>query len=264
MMVPKSSKEVRDISKIPAGLQLYTVRNELRKDFFGTLKKIADMGYKTVEFAGYYGDIPAIELKRALEHFGLKGVSSHVGIEGLVKQLYEHIEFSLMIGAKYIIIPCVPREYLINESELQTLTSTIRRLGQEIKRNGLQLGYHNHAFEFEKVGGKYLLDRLIENVESDLLQLELDLFWVKKAGLEPETTLLSYKDRITLIHVKDMDKNRNFTEVGRGVIDWPSIFAAAKDIGVKYYFVEQDFSTNPLESIKMSIDYLKAIQVANN
>ncbi|MFC4768655.1 sugar phosphate isomerase/epimerase family protein [Effusibacillus consociatus] len=249
-------------SKIPPGLQLYTVRDELVEDFFGTLGKIAEMGYQTVEFAGYYG-IPADEMKKALDDFGLQGVSSHVAMQTLEKELIAQIKYSLTIGGKYIVIPSVGREQLTNEQEFRTLVSSIQKIGKEVRQYGLQLAYHNHAFEFEKIGGMYLLDRLLHSVSANVLQLELDLFWVKKAGLDPAMTLNSYKGRVPLIHVKDMDREGDFTEVGRGIIDYRSVFPIARDVGVQYYFVEQDFSRlSPLESAKLSIDYLISIGAA--
>lgn len=126
----------------------------------------------------------------------------------------------------------------------------------------MRLLYHPHAHEFEIRSGRRLLDRLLAAVGTDLMQLELDLYWVKKAGLDPAAVMLAYRGIVPLIHVKDADFNGNITEVGRGTIDWPSIFHVLKDAGVKYYFVEQDESPQPLESAKMNLDYLKLIGAA--
>jgi sugar phosphate isomerase/epimerase len=258
------------MAKIPVGLQLYTLRDDTSKDFIGTLKKVADMGYKVVEFAGY-GDIPAKEMRKVLDDLGLEASSSHVGLpltepDKLKSQLSEQIEYNLEIGSKYIFTPWAPVEQMKTEEALQNFIDTLRGIGQEVNRNGLQYGYHNHAFEFVKrADGKYILDWMYESVDADTMLAELDLYWVKKGGLDPKQYLLSYKGRVPVIHVKDMtaDERAFFAEVGQGIIDYPSIFSVAEEAGVKYYIVEQDQCERPpLESVKMSIDYLKSIGIA--
>lgn len=240
---------------IPLGLQLYTVRKELEKDFAGTLNKVAAMGYKTVEFAGYYG-IPSVEMKNLLNEAGLQGVSTHVGLETLSSELHKQIEYSLTIGARYIVIPCVAVEQLVDDKEFQALIADLTRIGMVLKSYGLQLVYHNHAFEFTKMDGKYLLDRLLGSISSELLKVELDVYWMTKAGVDKEAYLRKYKGRVPLIHLKDIDKDGNFTEVGHGTIDFFKINEIAKEIGVKYYIVEQDFSKYPLISAQQSLNYL--------
>lgn len=120
-------KQMWDVSKIPPGLQLYTLRNETKQDFIGTLKKVADMGYKTVEFAGY-GDISAVQMKKALDDFGLLGVSTHVPFEKLEKELGRQIEYSHVIGAQFIIVPHIPKETFISDSLFQNLIFSMKKL----------------------------------------------------------------------------------------------------------------------------------------
>jgi sugar phosphate isomerase/epimerase len=253
-----------DMSKIPPGLGLYTLRTLTEEDMFGILQKVSEMGYKTVEFFRYEG-IPAARMKQALDGFELQAISSIFAIDELEEELMEKIKYSLVLGASYISF-FIPRETAVmllkNPAQLQTLISKLKIIGLEMKRHGLQFAYHPEEPEFEKIGGKFIYDLILEGVGRDLLQLELDMFWVKKAGLDPAATLLSYKGRVPLIHVKDMDKSGDFTEVGRGIITWPPIFAAAKEAGVKYYFVEQNESQDPLKSVEMSIGYLKSIGAA--
>lgn len=259
------------MSKIPVGLQLYTVRDETSNDFVGTLKKVAGMGYKVVEFAGY-GDIPAKEMKKVLDDLGLEASSSHVGLpltepEQLKSELSKQIEYNLEIGSKYLITPWAPVEQMKTDAELDSFLATLKGIGEEVKKHGLQYGYHNHAFEFNKRSdGQTILDWMYANVPADTMLAELDLYWVKKGGLDPKSYLLSYKGRVPVIHVKDMtgDERGYFAEVGQGIIDYPSIFSVAEEVGVKYYIVEQDHCENrpPLESVKMSIDYLKSIGIA--
>jgi sugar phosphate isomerase/epimerase len=251
-----------EVSKIPPGLQLYTVRNELKSDFFGTLKKIADMGYQNVEFipASRIGteDIQAVEQRKALDRLGLMATSTQISFDDLVNRLNEQIQFALIIGAKFIVLSRAPEEVLLDEKNFQELIVLLKKAGNELKKNGLQLAYHNHAVELRKVNGSYILDRIFDNVESDLLKAELDLGWIKKAGADPNNVLKSYKGRVELLHVKDVDKAGNFTEVGRGDINYRGILSTAVKMGVKYYFVEQDDSPHPLESAKISLDFLKS------
>lgn len=251
--------------KIPVGLQLYTLREEMKDDFVGTLKKVAALGYTAVEFAGY-GGLPANELRKVLDDLGLRGISSHVGLQPLREGLQREIEYCLEIGAKYIVCPWTPIEKLKDEASFQELMAEFRQFGEACRKQGLIFGYHNHAFEFETVDGRHILDRIYDSVDSELLQAELDLYWVKKGGLDPREYLLSYKGRCPLVHVKDMadDADGSFAEVGHGIIDYPSIFAVAEQVGVQCYIVEQDKCLHhpPLESVKMSIEYLKSIGIA--
>ncbi|MDQ8733524.1 sugar phosphate isomerase/epimerase [Paenibacillus sp. LHD-38] len=251
--------EMWDMSKIPPGLGLYTLRNETKKDFFGTLKKVADMGYKLVEFALDYEGIPAAEMKKELERLGLKTVSTYVSPEDMENNLQNQIDYAKTLGAHYMVTG-FPKERFADESDFPALVHSLKTMGKEVKRHGMLLLYHPHAHEFEKRNGKKIIDRLLEGVGRDLMQLELDLYFVRKVGLDPKSALLAYSGMSPLIHVKDIDKNGDFTEVGYGIIDWPSIFRIMESVGVKFYFVEQDVSPHPLESAKKSLDYLKSIQ----
>lgn len=244
------------ISQFPAGLALFTLREETKKDFFGTLKKAADMGYKVVEFTGYEG-IPSSEMKKALDALGLKAISTFGSVD---YDFNEQIKYALAIGAKYIVVAS-SKETISDSSKFQTLITSLKKFGKLLKSHGLHLLYHPHDYEFEQVGTQNFIDRLLEAVGSDLLKLELDLYWVKKAGLDPKTALLKYKGLVPLVHIKDMKLNGDFTEVGHGTIDWPPIFQILKDIGVENFFVEQDQSPHPLDSVQMSLNYLRSIGV---
>lgn len=251
------------MSKIPPGLQLYTVRSELEKDFLGTLRKVADIGYKIVEFAQFatdYGGIPASEMKRVLAALGLETVSTFVREKDLENDLQNQLDYAETIGARYI-IASYPPEKVIDEVERKPIIASLKRIGREVNKRGMQFLYHPHAEEFAIKDGKRILDRLLSDVGTDLMKLNIDLHWAKTGGLDPKEALLIYKDLSPIIHVKDMDPKGNETEVGRGIIDWPPIFRILKDAGVKYYFVEQDYSPHPLKSVKMSFDYLKSIGV---
>lgn len=247
------------MSRIKVGLQLYTVRDQTAEDFVGTLEKVAELGYEAVEFAGY-GGIEASEMKKTLDRLGLEAISSHVPMDLLENELDQQIAYSQEIGAKYIMCPIVdPAKYADEESFNRTVEQ-FQQIGEKIRSAGLQFGYHNHAFEFERLNDEYILDKLYAAVPAELLVAELDLYWIKKAGVDPKSYMLKYKGRTPIIHLKDMtgDERGTFAEVGHGIIDFPSIFEIAAENGVQYYIVEQDFcERHPFDSIKMSIDYLK-------
>jgi len=252
---------------IPVGLQLYTLRDETSHDFIGTLKKVADIGYKAVEFAGF-GDIPAREMRKVLEELGLKACSSHFGMpfrnrDQLESMLAFHIEYNKEIGSDYVIIPWAPFEDVATVEELAPLLDDIRYTVDTCVKAGIGVGYHNHAFEFRKLGDKLIHEHIFDEIGPEL-QVELDLYWVKKAGLDPKSYLSKFKDRTPIIHIKDMtaDERGFFTEVGRGIINYPAIFEKAPELGVRYFLVEQDqCGRPPLESIRMSFDYLRSLGI---
>ncbi|HEV2667725.1 MAG TPA: sugar phosphate isomerase/epimerase, partial [Blastocatellia bacterium] len=244
------------------GVQLYTVRAEMAKDFEGSLEKIAAIGYKEVEFAGYYDKSPK-DVTAALNRCGLAAPSAHAPLADLQTKLDQTVDTAKATGHRFLICP-----YLVDKDR-QTLddykrhAETFNRAGEACSKAGIQFGYHNHDFEFEAKDGKLPYDLLLEQTDKELVMMELDLYWISKAGQDPIAYIDKYKDRFVLFHVKEMDKtpNRGITEVGRGVIDFKSIFAKAPKGAIKHYFVEQDTCPgSPFDSIKISFDYLKQLE----
>ncbi len=249
------------------GVQLYTVRDAMNKDSVGTLQQVAKIGYKEVELAGYkdgtfYGKSPS-EFKKLLDDNGLKAVSGHTGTANLSSGLEKMVESCAAIGQKYIVCAFTAPNERKDLNDFKKLAELFNKAGEVCKKSGIQLAYHNHAFEFDKVEGQMLFDYLLDNVSADLMSIEIDLFWVVKAGVNPMTYFEKYPNRFPLWHVKDMDntEKKEFTEVGNGTIDFKPIFQNAKKAGMKHFFVEQDVcKRNPLESIKISFDYLKTMK----
>lgn len=249
--------------KMPVALQLYTVRSETEKDFVGTLKKVAELGYQGVEFAGY-GGLPADELRDVLKELNLIPVNSHVALEKLEKDLEAEISYALEIGLKDITVPYLAESRRNSREAWTTVAKQLQDFGRKIKEAGLSLHYHNHAFEFEKFDGKYGLDILIDNTDADVVKLEVDTFWVQYAGVDPVAYLKGLAGRVTMVHLKDMIKDQQppFAEVGEGCIDITGIIRVSKEIGVQWGIVEQDVCQRPpLESAKISIDNLKKMGV---
>ncbi|SFF32944.1 sugar phosphate isomerase/epimerase family protein [Thermoflexibacter ruber] len=249
------------------GVQLYTVRSDMDKDPTATLQKVAAIGYKEVELAGYregkfYGKTPA-EFRKLLGDNGLKAISGHVSTAVLKNGLNEMIEASATIGQKFIVCPFTAPQERKSLDDFKTLVELFSKTGEACKKAGIQFAYHNHAFEFDLVEGQMLFDYLLQNIPNDLMTMEMDIFWTVKAGQDPVAYFEKYPNRFALWHVKDMDKTekKEFTEVGQGVIDFKKIFQNAGKAGMKHFFVEQDVCKRPpLESIKMSFDYLKKLK----
>lgn len=245
---------------LPIALQLYTVRDETAKDFIGTLEKVSAMGYQGIEFAGF-GDIPATKMKTALDRLDLKAVGSHTGIDLLKNKLDEVIKYNLEIGSKYVICPWV--KYETKEDYINT-AKLLDETGAKCRTQGLQLGYHNHDFEFVKFDGEFGLDILYTRTSPENLVAEFDTCWVSFAGVEPGKYIGKYRRRCPLIHLKDLKsiEQKEFIEVGDGVVNVKGVVKAAEVAGSEWLIVEMDSCPRPtLESAKISIDNLKKMNL---
>ena len=247
--------------KLPIALQLYSVRDEMEKDVVGTLKKVADIGYKGVEFAGFW-NLSATQLKKALDDFGLTAVGSHTDIKLLSGNLDEVVEYNLTIGNKYVVCPFNRYESKKDYIEASKLYNEI---GEKLRAGGLKFLYHNHDFELKKYDGEYGLDILFKGVKTGNMEAEIDSGWVFYAGVDPVAYVKSYTGRCPLIHIKDFTSidGRNYTEIGKGIVDVKAIAEAAADAGTKWLIVEQDETSIPtLESVRISFENLKKINLA--
>ena len=236
-------------------LQLYTVREESAKDFFGTLEKVADIGYKGVEFAGFF-DADAKELKAKLDDLGLVTVGSHTSVTLLKESLDDVIEYNKILNNKKIIIPWAQYESI---KDVEEMISFCKEISPKIKENGMTLLYHNHAHELEEIDGIKPLDMLLEE-SGDSLMSELDTYWVTKAGFDAIEYMKQIGSKVKAVHLKDMadTEEREYTEVGAGIIDEAGIIDTAQALGVDTFIVEHDEPTIPcLESAKISFNNLK-------
>lgn len=267
------------MKKWPIAIQVYSVRDEAAKDFEGTMRSLKEMGYDGVELAGLYGMESAVACKKVLDQVGLELVSAHVPFDALENDAA--LDDYAATGIKYVAIPWMPAPK--DEEELKACIARIRNAGERCKARGMQLLYHNHDFEFEKINGQYILDTYYGEIPADLLQTELDTCWVNVGGENPAQYVRKYTGRAPIVHLKDFagSKTANmyaligtdaakeessskfeFRPVGYGKQDFPSILAAAEDAGAGWVVVEQDspsMGKTPMECAKMSIDYLKSI-----
>lgn len=256
----KGKNAQRRLTKI--GLQLYTLRNEMQKDFHGTLAKVASIGFKEVEFAGYFNQSPE-QVKTVLSRNGLTAPAVHVPTASIRENLQKTIDIAHIIGHQYLICPFLSPQERKSLDDYKRLAELFNRAGAACQKAGLQFGYHNHDFEFEVLEGQLPYDVLLKETDPKLVKMELDLYWITRAQQSPAKYFARYPGRFPLFHVKDMDQTpkRFFTEVGRGVINFKQIFAQANKAGVKHFFVEQDQTPgNPFESIQISYNYLKQLR----
>jgi sugar phosphate isomerase/epimerase len=258
------------------GLQLYTVRDAMEKDPTGTLAKVAAIGYNSLEGATYtgsqkfYGMTPAA-FSKVLKQHGLIMPSSHyrLGEEKvngqtqkgtILSEWSKAVDDAAAVGIKYMVCAYLSEAERGGIDHYKVVANELNKAGERCKKSGIQLCYHNHDFEFNAQSGKVPYDILLNNTDKNLVKMEMDLYWVSKAGKDPVALINQHPGRFPLFHVKDMDKTpaKNFTEVGNGSIDFKRIFKQAEKAGMKYFFVEQDKTPgDPFESITKSITYIK-------
>jgi sugar phosphate isomerase/epimerase len=244
------------MNDLQVALELYTVRDETKRDFAGTLRRVAQIGYTAVEFAGY-GNLTAQEMSALLAETGLYPVSTHLGLEALQdSQLDASIRYCLDIGCPNIVLPWLPNEWRTQEG-MQALAPRLNTIGQRCQEYGITFGYHNHDFEFTRVDEAYLLDHLLQATNPSLVKIELDVYWAAHAGVDPVEYLQTHADRIALIHLKDMAADRSMTEVGKGILDMQHICEFAQVRGL-WGIVENDYPQLPsLESARISLEYFR-------
>ena len=242
------------------GLQLYTVRDKMKEDFEGTLARVAQIGYKEVEFAGYSNHTPA-DVKAILDRHGLSAPSTHIAL-GDMDEWKKALDTAKAIGHDYIVVPWIPEEKRKTLDDWKSVASVFNQAAQMAKDAGLQFAYHNHDFEFPKVDGQIPYDVLLQNTDPKLVQLEIDLYWITKGGQDPLSYFARWPGRVPLVHVKDSAgaPEHKMADVGQGKIDWKRIFAKRDQAGIKHAFVEHDQPPQPFEDIAASYNYLKNLE----
>ncbi|MDC8829815.1 sugar phosphate isomerase/epimerase family protein [Alteromonas gilva] len=232
------------------GLQLYTLRSMMEKSVSDTLKLVANVGYKELEFAGFFDNNPSA-VKALIDELGLSAPSAHVPLQLLEQDIDKQIEIANIMEHKYMVVPWLPAEQRSKDiAGWQRLAEQLNQFGEKCKANGIQLAYHNHDFEFENIDGQLPYNTLLDECEESLVAMELDLYWTVKAGFNPVDYFKRNPGRFKLWHVKDMDKNGEFADVGKGTINFDDIFANAELSGIEHKFVERDRTDNLVETIK--------------
>lgn len=246
----------------PLGVQLYTVRSLMQDDFEDTLRKVAEVGYREVEFAGYFGRT-AEQVRNLLDELGLKAPAAHLPLQRVRGNLQEAIDFAKTVGHEYLVVPWLDQELRRSVESYSEVVKILNQAGRECRRQGVRLAYHNHDFEFQPVEGRVPMDLMLEESDPEALDIEMDLYWITKAGQDPLDYFRRYPGRFKLFHVKDMadTPEKGFASVGQGIIDWPRIFRQIPQAGTVHYFVEQDQpGDDPIGSIRTSFQYLKDLE----
>jgi sugar phosphate isomerase/epimerase len=269
---------------LPLGLQLYSVRDLLPKNFEETLQQLAKIGYTEVEAAGYFGH-SAKEVKQAMDQAGLHCVSAHYSMTDLLPKVDETIQFGNVLGLKYIACSSpmikdpsrvLPGGYRANR-EAMTIddwrwnAEQFNVVGARVNAAGMRFAYHNHTTEFRTLDSVVIYDDLLRLTDPTKVTMELDCGWVVAGGKNPVDYLTRYPARFTMLHVKDFKMGGvatpssvppPSTELGRGSIDYRPIFEAAKKAGIEHAFVEQEeFDMPPMEALQLDADYMRALKV---
>lgn len=259
------------------GLQLYTVRDAMAKDPLATLSRVAQIGYNSVENATYTGTekfygMDAAAYKKVLTNNGLKANSGHYRLgeemdKGMPQQgtilhdWQKAVDDASVVGLKYMVCAYLSSTERGGLDHYKKLADIFNEAGETCKKSGIQFCYHNHDFEFEAQDGIFPYDILLDRTDKDLVKMEVDLYWIKKAGQDPLALFQKHPGRFPLWHVKDMSKeaDHSFAEVGSGVIDFKKIFQHKEQAGMKLFFVEQDkCPASPFDSISNSYRFIKA------
>jgi len=249
------------MAKIPVGLQLYSVREDMGKDVPGTLKAVADMGYDGVEFAGYF-DYSAEDLSDLVDDLGLKVCGSHCRIDGILPDgIQETIDFAHTLSNPYIVVPGLPGEYTQSKEAWQRSAGIFSEAEVTLKDAGLKLGYHNHKHELaQKFDGVSAWDVFFD-AASDQVFSQLDVGHVLRADADPVACLRKYPGRFATVHVKDIDETKTDVFTGDGLADWDTIFAICESTGgTEWYIIEhEDYPVPPLESVKRCLENVRAM-----
>lgn len=268
------------------GLQLYSVRQSLPTDYLGTLKRVAAIGYREVEAAGFYSR-PAADVKQMMADAGLHCVSAHYSLADLLKSTDATIAYAKTLGLEYVICssPSSPDParlasypggswqwtlHAMTLDDWKWNADQFNQMGCKMQEAGLKFGYHNHTMEFRSEGGSTGYRILLEDTDPRCVTLELDCGWAAAAGQDPAKLLRQYPGRFSMVHLKDLKPaspgtepyQRVSTEIGLGTVDFRTLFAAAKASGVHHYFVEQEDFDKPVFDA-LAIDYKNASRFAS-
>ena len=256
--------------KGPIGLQLYSLREQFKKDVPGTLDEVKGFGIKYVELAGTYGVAPD-KFKADLKERGLEAVSGHFGFEKYRDDLDSVVKEAKALGLKYSGCAWIPHQGDFDEKTCRQAVEVFNKAGEALAKEGIKFFYHTHGYEFQKFADGTLFDLLLKETNPKYVHYEMDIFWIVHPGQDPAALLQKYPDRWQLMHLKDMRKGTptglltgsspvtNDVALGTGQIDLPAVLKAAKKVGVKYYFIE-DESPSSEKQIPVSLKYLEQVR----
>lgn len=248
------------MEKLPLGIQLYTVRNELKDDFTGTLEKVAEMGFEAAEFGSDFGGMDPAEVAKFVRGLGMATCGVHGGVFQLQDPSSVVYAYAEALGSDYVTTGLLAEVH----TDWPAAMDNVRKAADTAHSKGFTFTYHNHAEELDTVDGRVALDALFETSDPDKVHFELDTYWIKKGGYDPVAYICNYAGRVPQVHLKDMDaETGTFTEIGEGIMDLDAIYAAAREAGVRWMIYEQDrWERPPLESCRLSIENLRRAGLA--
>lgn len=241
------------------GVQLYTVRREMQADVERTLERVARIGYKEVEFAGYFGR-SAKDIRALLDANGLTAPSAHsADLNSIRNRFPQVLEDAATVGHRYVICASLPRSEQTADG-YRRIAAEFNRAGEQSAKSGIMVGFHNHDAEFAPSGSTTGYDILLAECDPKLVTMQMDLFWTVKAGKDPLAYFAKYPGRFSSVHVKDMAADGTMVDVGAGRLPFDKYFAQSKQAGIHHYFVEHDSPADPMASITASYKYLSALK----
>jgi sugar phosphate isomerase/epimerase len=244
-------------------VQLYTLRDATKIDMLGTLRRVARIGYRAVEFAGWGNAAPA-DIRVVLEEEGMRVVGAHLPFERFESDRDRAIGECLQIGCETAVLPSVPREHLASVDAVRELARHLTGFADAVQAAGLGFAFHNHATELESIDGTTPWHVLVAETSPDLVAFEVDLYWAAYAGADPAAVLRAAPGRVPLVHAKDMAAgSRVDVPAGEGTLPWPEIVAAAGVAGVRWFIAEQDNPADPFRDVETALRNLRKLQAPN-
>jgi sugar phosphate isomerase/epimerase len=244
--------------KVPVGVQLYCVRHELPKDMAGTLGSLAKMGFEGVEFADYHGH-SAKDLRKLLDDAGLKCCGTHIYLEDMLgEKLGPTLEFNKTIGNPYLIVRWLGEERRNTPEAFKETVGLFNEVSEKLEPHGMRVGYHNHDYIFEKIGGELKWNILADKCRKDVI-LQLDTGNASNAGLDVIELLKRNEGRTVTLHVKPFSKKNPKAYMGEDDLDWNTILDLAEGVGgVEWHIVEYEVpGIPPLEALGANLKILR-------
>ena len=252
-----SRTAVAQETRLP-GIQLYTVRGSMATDVEVTLQAIAGIGYREVEFAGYF-DHSAKQIRDLLRRYDLTSPSTHVNAEVVRDDPAKFAELAAEIGHDYVTIAWIQEENRRTIDDYKRWAATFNQLGEACRSRGMRVAYHNHDFEFQALRGEVPFDVLLRETDAQLIDFELDFFWVRKGNESIRKVLAKAPERMAMSHIKDINGSGDMVRVGEGIIDFATILADPVAASIKHCFVEHDHPQDPFRSAAYSFYSLQSI-----
>ena len=237
----------------PLGIQLYTLRGRMAEGVEATLDLVASIGYREVEFAGYFQRTPA-QIRGALGASGLSAPSAHVSLEAVEQEVT--LAAAAGIGHRYLVVPSLPASLRRTLDDWKRLGARFTGIAERARPYDVRIGYHNHDTELRPFDGEVPLEVFLAASDPALVHLQADLFWLAQGGVDPVDFLSRWPGRVPMVHVKDRGPNGEMVDIGTGTLDWQAILRTAPTAGIRHWFVEHDNPEDPVGFARRAREWL--------